>query len=172
MPLAAQFFAKPRVGSGQREDGNQEPQSPLSGCPQRSPPAQSGCLHAEIAVVQKAREAHPEGLGRESGLNRDLPLIACAGMPDDDSGGSTDLSDVFLRAMATPVIRPIAVWMISVAGVLPCLLIHPLSHDAGWVLEDDFWLIVLGPPLSFIGGLQEGLSGVLWVNKHVYAETS
>jgi hypothetical protein len=90
-------------------------------------------------------------------------------MPEDDSGRSTDLSDVFLRAMATPAIRPIAVWMISVAGVLPCLLIHALSDDASWVHEDNFWLIVLGPPLSFLGSLQEGLSGELWLNKDFHA---
>jgi hypothetical protein len=79
-------------------------------------------------------------------------------MPEDDSGGSTDLSDVFLQAMATPVFRPIAVWMISVAGVFPCLMIHALSDVDGWVREDDFWLIVLGPPVSLIGGLGEGMS--------------
>jgi hypothetical protein len=91
-------------------------------------------------------------------------------MPDEDSAGSTDLSDVFLRAMATPVIRPIAVWMISVAGVLPCLVILTLSNDNIGVHKDDFWLIVLGPPLSFIGALEQGLDGALWVNKEQWAQ--
>lgn len=109
------------------------------------------------------------GLGRELGLNRGLAPIACGSMPEDDSVGSTDLSDVFLRAMATPFIRPIAVWIISVAGVLPCLLIHALADDTSWVHEDDFWLIVLGSPLSFIGSLGQGLDGALWVNKDEYA---
>lgn len=88
-------------------------------------------------------------------------------MPQDDSTESTDLIDVMRGALAAPWLRVLVVWLVSAAGTVPVLAIHQISLMAikrwhivydplEWRADyDDFWMVSLGAPVSFIGSIVE-----------------
>jgi len=107
-----------------------------------------------------------------------LPPIPFSNTPssmlDDDRDRSTDLADVFRSAFATPILRPLAVWMASVAGTAACLLIPVVLWEIDFMHSwDDFWLVVLGAPLTLIGGVMAGVDGSwLWVRNAEFSRPS